>query len=139
MGESCWKLMKEYESGRKWVKMDESGWKGMKVDEMDENGWNGWKWMKANENGLSKNNANAWRSSPFQNIVSCFIYLFFSFLFIQIFPNWSRCYIPIFDGLVLIYLVILFALSFMKTLVCHFCIITNCQFQWLVSVNHVYF
>ena len=40
--------MKEYESGRKWVKVDESGWKGMKAVEMDESGWI---WMNANENG----------------------------------------------------------------------------------------
>ena len=40
--------MKEYESGWKWVKMDKSGWKGMKAVEMDESGWI---WMNANENG----------------------------------------------------------------------------------------
>ena len=93
--ESCWKWMKEYESGRKWVKMDESGWKGMKADEMDESVW---KWIKM----VWWKNANAWRFFPFKNIVSCSISLFFSFLFIQIFPNWSWCYISVFDGLVCI-------------------------------------
>ena len=51
--------------------------------------------------------ANAWRSSPFRNIVLFYFFvvffsfvLSFSFLFIQIFPNCSRCYISIFDGLV---------------------------------------
>ena len=35
----------DYESGWKWMKMDESGWKWMKVDE------SGWKWMKVDESG----------------------------------------------------------------------------------------
>ena len=52
MNESGWKLLKiDERSGRKWVKMDESSWKGIKADDMDES-W--WKWMKANENGLTK-------------------------------------------------------------------------------------
>ena len=52
-------------------------------------------WLSA-KGAKDDKNANAWRSSPFQNIV---ISLFFSFIFVQIFP---RCYTPIFDGLVLV-------------------------------------
>ena len=48
--------------------------------------------------GWRKENADAWRSTPYQNMV---ISLFFSFIVVQIFP---RCYIPIFDGLVFLWL-----------------------------------
>ena len=41
--------------------------------------------------GHCKTNANAWRSSPFQNIV---IPLFFSFIFVQIFSNPSTVLYP---------------------------------------------
>ena len=77
--------MKEYESDWKCVKMDESGWKGMKAVEMDESGWI---WMKANENGWKwsdKKMQTLDDPSPYKNIVSFSTSLFFSFLFIQIF------------------------------------------------------
>ena len=41
--------------------------------------------------GHCETNANAWRSSPFQNIV---IPLFFSFIFVQIFSNLSTVLYP---------------------------------------------
>ena len=132
--------MKKYESGWKCVKMDKSGWKGMKAVEMDESGWI---WMKANENGWKwsdKKNANAWRSSPFQNIFSCSISLFFSFLFIQIFPNWSRCYIPIFDGLVLILLKLFYSQSHLwKSLFSTFVSLPTANFSdWFLSIMYIF-
>ena len=86
MNESGWKLLKiDERSGRKWVKMDESSWKGMKADEMDESGW---KWMKMDESEWKwsdEKNANAWRFSPFKNIVSCSISWSFSFFLFKSF------------------------------------------------------
>ena len=84
-GENEWTRMKVVENGWKNMKVDESGWKWMKVVERE---WKRMKWMKVYENGWKwsdEKNANAWRISPFKNIVSCSISLFLSFFLFKSF------------------------------------------------------
>ena len=64
--ESGWKWMKMDEmdeNGWKWMRVDQSRWEWMRMDyigwqwmKMDESRWNGWKWMKVDESGW-----NGWK------------------------------------------------------------------------------